>query len=123
MGTKVMYSCETLRATERSHWSSHSNMERCNCRAITLWSPSLWGLLFLWHFSLTVIGALSLWVSVKFSRAAHSLLSSSSSGRFKPGMNLRRRLRKLFCLGFLCSELKPPCFSPEVDDDDEDPLM
>lgn len=121
-----MYSCETLRATERSHWSTHSNMGRCNCRTITLWSPSLW-LLALFslvlkfdsHWCFKSLGLFS----VKFSRAAHSLLSSSSSGRFKPGMNLRRRLRKLFCLGFLCRELKPPCFSPEVDDDDEDPLM
>lgn len=38
----------------------------------------------------------------------HSLLSSSSSGRFSPGMNLSSCRRKLFFLGFLCcAEPKP----------------
>lgn len=89
-----MYSCEPLQTGDTCSFSS----------------------LFFGGFVLSVFG------SATSRPTAHSLLSSSSNGRFKPGMNLRMRLRKLFCLGFLCSELTPPCLSPEVDED-EGPLM
>lgn len=55
-----MYSCETLTATELSHM--FVGLHWCSCRAVTLVSA----LFFLWQFSLTVFGALSLWVCSEF---------------------------------------------------------
>lgn len=129
---KVLHGCETVRATRRSPVSPGLPIHTRGAAAEPLlWSPSLHSLGLRALFSLAVqfdsrwcFKCLGLF-SVKSRRAApsaaHSLLSSSSSGRFRPGMNLRRRLRKLFCLGFLCRELNPACFSPEAADDD--PLM
>lgn len=65
MKIKVLYRCETLRATECSQMFVQTRrgeaVEPLHF-GLSLFSP--WGsqLCFLWHFSLTVTGALSLWM-------------------------------------------------------------
>lgn len=56
---------------------------------------------------------------------SQSVLSSSSMGRFTPGMYFSNLRLKLFCLGLRWSVLYPPhcCFSPLGTEADPGPFM
>lgn len=113
--------------TQRTIGSAGSNVYSSEQVQRYFWTD-IWSL---WHQLKSLVvkveseAILSLWVKKSlvlrvFSPfSSQSLLSSSSMPLFSPGMNLRRCRRKLFCLGFLCSELNPPdcAFSPGADEE------